>query len=238
MYQSKVYLISSKQVISPTLSKLLSYISPALSEKSLPAILIGNIITSYVSKHYTDLQIALAVMVQRKQTVARLYDYGVVCSYDELVCFSTSVAAWSVHRQLPAILHDHSQGLVQAVADNFDCNISSMNGLKQIHPLAIMLLQQDQGGSELEIRESEGIPRRKKKEIKDVQLPDIEPVQYTGPKKPLMPKGESRQNVPTLKVLVMVATALTIAAQNDLQFYCYHRSYDTRVLRLQHKACS
>ena len=69
-------------------AKLLSYISPGLSENTLPAILIGNLFL-------TD-------------TLA----FKWLCSH-------------------------HSNGLVQAVADNFDCNISSMNGLKQTHSLAI-----------------------------------------------------------------------------------------------------
>ena len=34
---------------------------------------------------------------------------------------------------------DHTNGLVQVVADNFDVNISSKNGLKRTHSLAMVM---------------------------------------------------------------------------------------------------
>ena len=69
-------------------------------------------------------------MVRKKQTVQHLYDYGVVCSYDELVRFRTSAAAQASQRRSQSVLRHHSTSLIQTVADNFDCNISSMNGLQ------------------------------------------------------------------------------------------------------------
>ena len=47
--------------ISPTLSSLLSLICSKLN-KTLPAAMIGNIVTSQVTNQYTDLQIALGVL--------------------------------------------------------------------------------------------------------------------------------------------------------------------------------
>ena len=55
--------------------------------------------------------------------------------------FRTSAATWSAKKQSHGILSLHSNGLIQAVDDNFDCNISSMNGLRQTHSLAVMMLQ-------------------------------------------------------------------------------------------------
>ncbi len=81
-YQSNIDLTSCKQDVSPALAKLLSYISTKLLEN----ILIGNMITGLVSNRYTSLQVSLAILVQAKQLVNQLHDYGVVCSYDELVC--------------------------------------------------------------------------------------------------------------------------------------------------------
>ncbi len=81
-YQSNIDLISCKQDVSPTLAKLLSYNSTKLLEN----ILIGNMITGLVSNRYTSIQVSLAILVQAKQLVNQLHDYGVVCSYDELVC--------------------------------------------------------------------------------------------------------------------------------------------------------
>ena len=100
-----------------------------------------------------------------------------------IVQFRTSEAALSAKKQSHGILSHHSNGLVQAVADNFDCNISSVNGLQQTHSLAIMMLQ---SACKSEIV-SEIIPRLKKTELKDAYLPDIETVQYIGPKKNELP---------------------------------------------------
>ena len=107
-------------------------ISPKeLSKESLTAILIGNMITSCVSYQYTDLLVSLAIMVRKKQTVQHQYNYGVLCSYNELTLFRTLAAAFAGQLRPQGVLNHSSTGLVQAVADNFDCNISSINGLKQ-----------------------------------------------------------------------------------------------------------
>ena len=201
VYQAKIDLISSQQDVSPTLSKLLTCISPSLTEHSLPAILLGNIITSIVAKRYTNLQIALAIMAQKKSTIEHLYDYRVTCSYDELVRFRTSAAAWTANRQTGDIIGHHTQGIVQVLADNFDCNISSMNGKKQTHSLATIVVQPDNNECEVIDRAAMEIPRLKKQELKDTDLPDVQHVPYLGPKKPIIPKKETLQNVPRLEVL-------------------------------------
>ena len=72
-------------------------------------------------------------MIRKKEIVERLYEYGVACSYDELKRFRSSVACGASERVNKEILKPHTKDLVQAVADNFDYNISFMNGLKQTH---------------------------------------------------------------------------------------------------------
>ena len=213
-YQSKIDLTSCQQDVSPSLAKLLSYVSPHLSDNSLPSILIGNIVTSMASNRYTSLQFGLAIIMREKQLVSQFYDYGVVCSYDELVRFRTSAAAGSAKKQSHGIPSHHSNGLVQAVTDNFDCNISSMKGLQQTHSLAIMMLQ---SACKPEMV-SEIIPRLKKTELKDAYLPVIETVQYIGPKKKELPVAECIQIVQPLKILAKTATALKIASDYDLGF--------------------
>ena len=126
------------------------------------------------------------------------------------------------------------------MADNFDCNISSMNGLKQTHSLAIMLLQQEQSASESTIQ-TETIPRMKKTELKDVHVPDIvNQFNTLGPKKPDMPMKECIQKVPPLKVLAMAGTAIKVASELLSEFMksVTRDQFDTRVFRLQHQACS
>ena len=152
--------------------------------------------------------------MREKRLESQFYDYGVVCSYDELVRFQTSAAAWSAKKQSHGILSHHSIGLAQAVADNFDCNISSMNGLQQTHSLAIMMLQ---SACKPEMV-SEIIPRLRKTELKDAYLPDIETVQYIRPKKKELPLVECIQIVQPLKILAKTAAALKIASDFDLGF--------------------
>ena len=103
-----------------------------------------------------------------------------------------------------------------SVADNFDCMISSLNGLKQTHSLALIITQH--GVSEDE--ESELlIPRIKKSDVKDLDLRDVPLPEYHGPKKPNMPTNQSLQKVQSLKILAMAATAKSIGKQKDFEFF-------------------
>ena len=101
-------------------------------------------------------------------------------------------------------------------ADN--CDISSMNGKKQTHSLAMILIQPDNNKGEEFDRAAMEIPRFKKQEVKDADLPDVLYVQYIGPKKPVIPKKQTIQHVSSLKVFATAATARSIASKNDLQF--------------------
>ena len=77
---------------SNTLNNILTKVSKKLNQ-SLPALLIGNIITSIVKNLATPLQIALAVLLRDyKEQVKSFHDFGVTCSYDELLQFKKSVA--------------------------------------------------------------------------------------------------------------------------------------------------
>ena len=123
-----------KNVSVKTLRALLFQISDDLSANELPAILIGNIITSVVQKKPTSLLIDLALLSREKKLIEHLYDYKVVCSYDEVKRFKASAAVENT-KNITLNLINHTQGLVQAVADNFDTTISSQNG-KKTSPLA------------------------------------------------------------------------------------------------------
>ena len=199
VYQAKVDLISAQQDVSSTLSKLLRCISPHLTELSLPTILMGNLITSIVANRYTNLQIGLAVLVERKAIVDHLYDYCITCSYDELR-FRTSAAVWTANRRTYDIICHHKQGLVQVTADNFDCNISSMNGKKQTHALAMILVQPDSNEGERDFdRAAMEIPRLKSTRLKMLIYQMFLLFKMTV------------QNVSSLKVLATAAAARSIA---------------------------
>ena len=213
-YHSRINSETTKSDVSTTLAKLLSELSDDLSENSLPGILIGNMITSCVAKRYTSLMVALAVMVRQKEVVEHLHEYRVVCSYDELKRFRPSVAFHACSANNSSILRHHSEGLVQAVADNFDCNISSMNGLRQTHSLALMMIQH---GREA-VNKDEFIKRLKKADLKDIDLPDVEMSRYTGPKKPCMPGNDVHSLVPPLKVLCGAVISENVNSEFDFMF--------------------
>ncbi|KAH3691182.1 hypothetical protein DPMN_194410 [Dreissena polymorpha] len=128
---------------SATLSKLLSCMSEKLSN-TLPALLICNMVTGLVNNKPTSLQIALGIETREKACIQNLYDFGVTCSYDEVLRFKTSAAVSTVaEEQNPSLrpITDANEDLIQAVADNFDANVSSQNGLKSTHALALLLTQ-------------------------------------------------------------------------------------------------
>ena len=83
---------SASEHIGDSLKALLREISDDLSEDKLPAILIGYIVTSIVSKKPSDLLIDLGILVSDKKLIQHQYDYGVVCSYDEVKRFKSSAA--------------------------------------------------------------------------------------------------------------------------------------------------
>ena len=140
--------------------------------------------TKFLSKKYTPLLIDLVVMIRKKEIVEYLCEYGFVCSYDELKRFRSSVACDAGERINQNILNPDTECLVQAIADNFDCNISSMNGLKKTRSLAMMMLQTGDENCE----EQYQIKCLTTAELKDKDLPDINFVQYKGSKKPVLPR--------------------------------------------------
>jgi hypothetical protein len=78
--------------VSSTVHNLLASISTKL-ENTPPALLIGNIITSVLRNRPTDLQIALGVLLRDYKTIlGYTYDYGITCSYDEILRFKKSAA--------------------------------------------------------------------------------------------------------------------------------------------------
>ena len=83
----------------------------------------------------------------------------------------------------------------------------------------MIITQPDDNKNDESFRASMEIPRLKKQEIKDVELPDAPHVEYTGPKKPLIPKRRTVQHVSSLKVLASAAASRSLANQNDLQFF-------------------
>ena len=119
---------------------------PAISEKfdqSLPALLIGKIITSIVNNSPTYLQMALAVLlINSKEIVSHMYDYRITYSYDELLRFKKSSAvAAAKYLAEHGIISDAKHGLVQVVSDNIATDISSPNEKALTHSLAMNVMK-------------------------------------------------------------------------------------------------
>ncbi len=126
---------------SNTLRYILSRVSQKL-EQLLPALLIGNIITSVVKNLATPLHVALAVQQKdSKEQVKIFHDFGVTCSYDELLRFKKSVAHVANANMHLTGLKSEVDDLIQGIGDNFDQQISSQNGKVQTHSMALLLTQ-------------------------------------------------------------------------------------------------
>jgi len=92
-YKSHLDYDPALEYSSNTVVKVLSSLSPKLGN-TLPAVLTANIITFILANHSTDLQVSLAVLLREsKELVKTMSDFGVTCSYDELLRFKKSVAA-------------------------------------------------------------------------------------------------------------------------------------------------
>lgn len=102
--------------------------------------MIGNIVTSMVANRPTSLQNALGVVVRQKSVIEN-YMTLVTCSYDKIKRFKASAAQAGARSQEHMDISHNHVGLVQTVADNFDANISSQNGLQSTQSLANLLTQ-------------------------------------------------------------------------------------------------
>ena len=113
--------------------------------------MIGQIILSTVCGHATSLQVALGVMLnQQRNLVDQFHKFGVTCTYNELRRFRISAAVAMDKDDQGIAQFDSNEGLVQVVADNFDTQISSQNGKKVTHGLAMIITQS--GSSKTEQR--------------------------------------------------------------------------------------
>ena len=96
--------------------------------------------TSVLKNKATTLQVALGVLQRNsKAIVNNMYDYRVTCSYDKLLHFKKSAAVAADVDPNQQGITDARQGLIQVVADNFDCDISSPNGNLFTHSLATII---------------------------------------------------------------------------------------------------
>lgn len=212
--------LSKEQVTSecsPTLLRLLASISEKLNF-TLPAFMIGHIITSAISGQATSLQIALSVLLSRhRKMIDELHNYGVASSYDELRRFRISAA--TAMASVPKF--DSDAGLVQVVADNFDTQISSQNCKKSTHGLAMIVTQANQKEpNKTSITTVPTITRLRAHELKaeNLKLGEVAIHHYSGDKKPLLPEHYCLKAVPSLAFLAKLTLSLNTATMDDFAF--------------------
>ena len=117
------------------LLKLLAALSRRL-EGTLPAPLIANIVTYVLRNSPTLLQVAIGILLRDSKTViSHMYDYRVTCSYGEVLRFKSSSAVAASTNPANQGISDSKDGLIQIVADNFDSDISSLNGKLSTHSI-------------------------------------------------------------------------------------------------------
>lgn len=205
-----------KETVSDFLMMLLAKVSPSL-DNTLPALLIGSIVTSSLMSQPTCLQIDLAgKTLESKKFINSMYSYGVCCSYTEYRRFKKSASHAALQDLKLSGICNAKEGIVQAIADNFDADISSQNGKQSTHSLAILLTQYSKTPEE---GEEETSPKMKRihKDSPDVPY-DIDIHRYQGPKQPLMPLDGATKVVHSLKSLAQQALVVKRGLESNFSF--------------------
>ena len=132
----------------------------------------------------SSLQIALGVLLKEKHLIDECCAFRLCASYDEVLRFKTSAAHASCNnnKELRGMFRSNS-GFLQALADNYDANVCSPNGLRSTHALALLLTQTT--GDRTSTSSDHLLIRRIGKEIQDELVPPITVHRYNGPKRPV-----------------------------------------------------
>ena len=221
-YATRVSMNTALAECSDSLLALLSATSPKL-ESTMQAAMIGNIVTSAVNSKATCLQIFLSVLLnQQRKLVDQFHNFGVTSSYNELRLLKISSASSMANAPRRLGLFDSINGLVQVVADNFDTQISSQNGQKSTHGLAMIITQtgEPKPGQVYGTLEIPTIKHLKWEETKanSLTLGEVNVQCYHGSKKPEMPVQYGVKVVPTLAFLASRQVSLERAATEDMSF--------------------
>ena len=91
--------------------------------------MIASILENVTTNVYIPLQVSPGLLLHEKKYITELCKYLIFCTYDEVKRFKQSAA---VHKQFKGVVLNSNDGLIQYVTDNFDAQICSQNGIKQI----------------------------------------------------------------------------------------------------------
>ena len=215
-YDIRINPRSCLKYVSPTLLTLLENISDKF-QLGNAAVMIGNIVTSIMCGCPTPLQIALGIALSRKTLIEDFCDLGVACTYDEVRLFKGSAAAATSID--PSPIGSADDGLIQAIADNFDAEVASPNGLTSTHSLALLITQSQH--SQQDMSDTEEIPRLKKSQLNEIKSAinsGVSTSVYIGPKKPPLPAKMTERGVLPLKVLAKQVSSAERAKILDFSF--------------------
>ena len=138
-----------------------------------------------------------------------MYSYSVCSSYTEYRRFKKSAAKAAVADLKMSGISNAADGLVQAIADNFDADISSQNGRLPSHSV---LPAPSEG-------EQEDNPRIRRVPNDSSEVPcDVDIHRYQGPKQPQMPESHAIMAIPTLKSLAHQVIAVRRASEVNHSF--------------------
>ena len=179
--------------------------------------IIGNMVTAAINKRPTPLLVDLDVKIRQRDLIETLYDFGVTCSYDEYLRFIASAASSAATDKGLRGISDHSSGLIQVIADNFDTDISSQNRLQSTHSLAVLTTQKNKSTPD-DSDPVQTIRRLREEEMKTEVEADVPIVHFQGPKKPAMPQMNAKRVVPPLRVLAQQRILVQRANQLDFKF--------------------
>ena len=89
------------------------------------------------------MQVALSNFVNKKHLIKELSQFGITSFYNEYLLFrgSASYAAMEHgYQKVRSATENHK--LIHGSADNFECSISSPNGLKKTHNMAVKMTEE------------------------------------------------------------------------------------------------
>ena len=149
--------------------------------------------------------------------IEQMYAFLVTCSYGEARRFKASVAGAAVEDSKVKGIVKELPGLVQVVSDNFDATISSQNGLRSTHSLAVLLTMPDTHDTTADYGTIKRVTTDEMKQT--VTVVDGVPVpRFNSTKKPQMPPEEATRAVLPLHVLAHQAIQLSRAHVLDFDF--------------------
>ena len=111
--------------------------------------------------------------------------------------------------------NDGSNKLIQGVSDHFECKISSQNGLKQTHSMAVIMTLEHETVKK-PLRAFELLRHNTKTEQSSLPFEDFPIQQCQGPKNSSMPKSEATSKILPLHVLAKTALSLRRTNDNDI----------------------